>query len=150
MTIRWSRFWPRIYRLLALLDPVIEWTWRRVGLGNVVRAVFPGRRTGQPRPVFVGVLRVGDQVYLGHPDVHCAWTLNMDAAGGGELELRDGRRRQFAAELLPPGSERDAVIRATFRQHPFPGGLMYWLARRHVRAVGRFYRLTPRPVRAPS
>ncbi len=140
-----SRLWPRVYRVLARADPAIELVWRRFGLGNVVRAEFPGRRTGLPRPVFLGVLRVGGQVYLGHPDVHCAWTLNLEAADGGELELRDGRRRRFAATLLRRGPERDAVIRATFRQHPFPGGLAYWLARRHVREVGRFYRLTPDP-----
>ena len=140
-----SRFWPLWYRLLARANPLIEWAWRRVGVGNTVRAVFPGRRTGLPRPVFLGLLRVGEGAYLGHPDVACAWTLNMEAAGGGELERRDGRRLRFSAELLEDGPEREAVIRATFRQHPFPGDLLYWLSRRHIRSVGRFYRLAPRP-----
>jgi hypothetical protein len=138
-----SRFWPWWYRLLAHADPLIERLWRRTGMGNTVRAVFPGRRTGLPRQVFLGILRVDGVVYLGHPDVACAWTLNMDAAGGGELELRDGRRRRFTAELLRPGPERDAVVRATFRQHPFPGSFLYWLFRRHVGSDGRFYRLAP-------
>ena len=35
------------------------------------------------------------------------------------------------------------MIRATFRQHPFPGNVLYWLARRHVRAVGTYYRIEP-------
>lgn len=131
------------YRALARADPLIEWTWRRVGIGNTVRAVFPGRHTGLPRSVFLGVLRVDGGVYLGHPDVHCAWTLNLEAAGGGELELRGGRRIRFSAELLEGGPERESVIRATFRQHPFPGTLLYWMSRRHIRATGRFYRLTP-------
>jgi hypothetical protein len=46
------------------------------------------------------------------------------------------------AVLLPPGQERSAVISAT-NQHPFPGNLVYWLARRHILAVGRYYRLEP-------
>lgn len=138
-----STFWPWWYRQLARLNPAIEWMWRRVGLGNTVRVVLPGRRTGLPRAVFLGVLRVGDGEYLGHPDTACAWTLNLEAAGGGEIELHDGRRLRFTAELLEPGPEREAVIRATFRQHPFPGTLLYWIFRRHIRCAGRFYRLSP-------
>jgi hypothetical protein len=134
-------FWPRWYRVLARLDPLIERGWRRRGIGNVVRVVVSGRRSGEPRAVFLGLLRVGGRQYLGHPDVACAWTLNLDTAGGGELEGRDGRRSLFRATLLDPGAERDAVIRATFRQHPFPGTLLYWLFRRHVRVAGRFYRI---------
>lgn len=136
-------FWPRWYRALARLDPLIEPAWRRMGIGNVVRVVLVGRRSGLPRAVFLGVLRVGDRRYLGHPDVACAWTRNLETAGGGELELRDGRRDRFAARLLAPGPERDAVIRATFTQHPFPGGPIYWLFRANLRANGRFYRLDP-------
>ena len=137
------RFWPYWYRLLARANPLLDMVWRRVGLGNTVRVVLPGRRTGLPRAVFLGVLRAGDGVYLGHPDAPCDWTLNLEAAGGGEIELRDGRRLRFTAELLEEGPEREAAIRASFRQHPFPGGLLYWFFRRNVRAVGRFYRLSP-------
>jgi hypothetical protein len=136
-------FWPRWYRALARARPAIEVTWRRVGLGNVVRVVVRGRRTGKPRSVLLGLLRVGNSRYLGHPDVGCSWTANLDAAGGGELELRDGRRLAFSAALLDKGPERDAVIRATFRQHPFPGSLLYWIFRGHLREAGRIYRITP-------
>lgn len=136
-------FWPRWYRALARLDPLIEPAWRRVGIGNVVRVVLVGRHSGLSRAVFLGVLRVGDQRYLGHPDVACAWTRNLEAAGGGELERRDGTREPFVATPLEPGPERDAVIRATFTQHPFPGGPIYWLFRANLRANGRFYRLAP-------
>jgi hypothetical protein len=135
-------FWPRWYRALGRLDPLIELAWRRFGIGNVVRVVVPGRRSGVPRGVFLGVLRVGGRRYLGHPDVACAWTHNLDAAGGGELELRDGGREPFSAVLLRTGPERDAVIRATFTQHPFPGGPLYWLFQANLRANGRFYRLS--------
>jgi hypothetical protein len=138
-------FWPRWYRALARLNPVIERAWRRRGVGNVVRVSVTGRRTGRQRTLFLGLLRVGVGRYLGHPDVACAWTMNLDAAGVGELELHDGRRTPFRAVLLQPGPERDAVIRATFHQHPFPGNVAYWLLRANVRASGRFYRLSMPP-----
>lgn len=137
-------FWPRWYRAIGYLDPVIGWAWCRLRFGNLVRVVLIGRRSGQERPVFLGLLTVGERRYLGHPDRGCAWTGNLDAAGGGELELPDGSREPFTAALLEPGPERDAVIRATFHQHVFPGGPLYWLFRRNLRAVGRFYRISAR------
>ena len=115
--------------------------WRRFGIGITVRVIIRGRRTGLPRTVYLGLLRVGDDRYLGHPDVSCAWTANLAASGGGEIQFRDGRTESFRASLLGPGRERDAVIRATFRQQPFPASVLYWLSRHHLRAVGRFYRL---------
>jgi hypothetical protein len=136
-------FWPRFYRLLRVGNPVVAPIWRRFGIGNVVRVVVPGRRTRREREVYLGLLRVGTRLYLGHPDIGCGWTHNLEAAGGGELEFPDGQALAFRAEALAPGPERDAVVRATFRQHPFPGSVLYWLSRRHVRAVGRFYRLVP-------
>jgi hypothetical protein len=139
-------FWPRWYRMLGRLDPILARVWRRFGIGNMVRVVLVGRRSGTERPVFLGLLRVGDRRYLGHPDRACAWTLNLEAAGGGELEGRNGTRERIAATVLDPGPERDAVIEATFHQHPFPGGPLYWLFRANVRASGRFYRLdAPEP-----
>ena len=129
--------------MLAAFDPMIEPVWRRFGIGNVVRVVIPGRRTGVPRASFLGVLSVGDGLYIGHPDGPCGWTANLDAAGGCELEWHDGARDHLVAIPLEPGAERDAVLRATFRQHPFPGGALYWLARGRLGAVGRYYRLEP-------
>ncbi len=135
-------FWPRWYRTIGAVGPLTERAWRHFGIGNVVRVVLVGRRSGQERPILLGLLRVGGHRYLGHPDRACAWTHNLEAAGGGELEARDGRRERFAATLLEPGPERDAVIRATFHQHPFPGGPLYWLFRGNLREHGRFYRLS--------
>lgn len=146
-------FWPRWYRLLRWLDPAILAAWGRVPIGNVVRFVVPGRQSGRPRPVFLGLLRVGGGWYVGHPDVDCGWTRNLDASGTADLVFRGERRVAVAAELVPPGAERDTVIRATFRQHPFPGTLLYWLSRRHIAVVGRFYRLTaidPQAVASPG
>jgi hypothetical protein len=134
-------FWPRMYGFLAKLDPAIERAWRRGWLRNTVQLVTIGRRTGLERRSFLGLLRLGERQYLGHPDLPCPWTLNLEAAGGGVMRFRDGRAVRFRAVLLPPGRERDAVIRSTFRQHGFPGGVVYWIFRRHIFAVGRFYRL---------
>jgi hypothetical protein len=135
-------FWPRFYRAIALLDPFTRPVWRRFGIGNIVEVVIPGRHTGQPRTLFLGLLRGDGRTYVGHPDGDCAWTRNLDAAGGGEIVFHDGQRQPFRAVPLPPGDERDAAIRLTFRQHPFPGMVLYWLSRRHVRAAGRYYRLS--------
>src|SRR5215208_2880634 len=43
------------------------------------------------------------------------------------------------------GPEREAVIRATWSQQPFPGNVIYALARRRVRDVGVYFRLNPLP-----
>lgn len=140
-------FWPRMYGLMASLDPAIERVWRRGSLRKTVQLVTIGRRTGLERRSFLGLLRIGDRQYLGHPDLPCPWTLNLEAAAGGRMRFSDGRLVAFRAVLLEPGLERDAVIRATFRQHGFPGSVIYWIFRRHIFAVGRFYRLEDiRPV----
>jgi deazaflavin-dependent oxidoreductase (nitroreductase family) len=131
--------------MLLRLDPVIGWIWRRFGIGNTVIVVISGRRTGLPRAVYLGLLRVRDRSYLVHPDMSCAWTTNLDAAGGGEIQFRDGRTEAFRATLLEPGRERDAAMRAAFRQQPFPANVLYWLGRGHLRAVGRLYRLERGP-----
>ncbi len=141
MDAAWHRFFPRFYRLLRLLDPAIGAWWRRFGVGNTVVLVVPGRRTGVPRSVFLGLLTDGARRYLGHPDGECPWTRNLDAAGSGELLRHGVAPEPVRAALLPDGPERESVIRATFRQHPFPGNAIYWLARRHVRSVGRYYRI---------
>ena len=137
----WHWFFPRFYGLLHLLDPAIGAWWRRFGLGNTVQLVVPGRRTGVPRSVFLGLLTVGGRRYLGHPDGSCPWTRNLEAAGSGELLGHGAGPIQVRAVLLPDGQEREGVVRATFRQHPFPGNVIYWLARRHVRSTGRYYRI---------
>jgi hypothetical protein len=84
---------------------------------------------------------VGRGWYVGHPDGGCAWTLNLEAAGEATLRAAWLAPRTLRAVRLGPGPEREAVIEATFRQHVFPGNVIYWLARRHIRTVGRYYRL---------
>jgi hypothetical protein len=138
----WSATFPLLYRLLRMMDPPIRAVWSRTGLGNVIEFRVRSRRSGSERELFLGVLRVGEQLYLGHPNGPCFWTRDLDAAGSAEIRFHGAEPITVQGVLLPPGAERTAVIRAT-NQHPFPGNLVYRLARGHILAVGRYYRLEP-------
>jgi hypothetical protein len=138
----WSRVFRGLYRVIGWLDPVLRSAHRAYGIGNVVELRVPGRRSGHQRTTLLGLLRVGDRMYLGHPNGDCGWTRNLEAAGGGELLLRGAPPVEFRAVRLSPGPERDVVIHST-GQHPFPGNAIYRLGRRHVLAVGTYFRLEP-------
>lgn len=141
-----SRFWARafrgLYRLLGFVDPLIRAVWRRRGIGNVVELQVAARRSGRPRSLMLGLLHVGDDLYLGHPNGESSWTRDLDAAPMAKLVLHGLPPLDFGPHLLPAGPERSAVIGQT-GQHPFPGNLVYRLARRHVLAIGRYYRIEP-------
>lgn len=139
----WDRFFPVWYRSIRLVEPLLRRWLRRRRIGDTVELVVVGRRTGLPRSVLVGLLELHGRLYVGHPTATSAWTSNLDAAGTCTVIRPGGDPVRFAAVPLAAGPERDAVIRATFRQHPFPGDVLYWLARGHVREAGRFYRLEP-------
>ena len=64
----------------------------------------------------------------------------MDTVGSAG---RHGPR--FQVPRLTDGPERDAVIRATSIQQPFPGNLLYRASRRHIAAVGVYHLLEPLP-----
>ena len=142
-----SRFWTPTLRLLywviTRLQPFVRPLAERGGLGNVVKLIVVGRRTGRRRVVLLGLVRVDDGWYLGHPNGPVDWTRNLDAAGGATLILAFQPPIEIRPELLPLGEERRRVIAATWHQHVFPGNLLYWLARRHIFAVGRYYRIEP-------
>jgi hypothetical protein len=84
---------------------------------------------------------VDDELYLGHPSGDTGWTLNLRAADKAVVESASLPATMVRSVVLAPGAERDEVVRATFRQHPFPGNLLYRLAGRHVSASGVFFRL---------
>ena len=134
----WFRFLPAEYALIGLLDPLIRRYWRTFGLGNVVELEVRGRRTNTPRRVLLGLLRDGNRWFLGHPNGDVAWTRNLEAAGQAELRFRGLPPVDVRAHRLPAGDLRDRAILAT-SQHPFPGNLVYRLARAHIRAVGTFF-----------
>lgn len=140
-----SRFWTvtlRIfYWILARLQPLIRMSTARVPMGNIVELVVAGRRTGRPRLVLLGLLQVDGVWYLGHPNGPVDWTRNLDVAGSATLAFADQPPVKIRAELLPMGEERRRVILVTWQQQVFPGNLVYWLARRHIFAVGRYYRI---------
>ena len=151
MLLLMSRFWHGALRLqyavLALLDPLIRRWWRRFGVGNVIELHVVRRDGRGSRSRLLGLLRAGDSEYLGHPNGHVGWTRDLLETGRATLVWPGGGgQRELAATLLGEGPEREAAIRAT-SQHPFPGNVVYRLARGHVRAVGIFFRLEPEPAR---
>jgi hypothetical protein len=141
-----SRFWRSAYRLqyklLGWMDPMIRRVWQAFGIGNVVELTVDCRRGGAHTRL-IGHLRAGGRSYVGHPNGDVGWTRDLDAAGVGVMRWPNGMEWQFRATRLAAGDERDSAIRAT-NQHPFPGNLMYRLGRRHIRAIGVFFRLEDR------
>jgi hypothetical protein len=139
-----SRFWRNAfrlqYRLLAMMDSLVRRVWQRFGLGNVIDFEVARRDGRGTRSRLLGLLRVGENWYLGHPNGDVGWTRDLAAAGEGTLRWHDGRTQQVRATPLAAGDERESAIRAT-GQHPFPGNLVYRLGRGHIRRVGVFFRL---------
>ncbi|HYM84438.1 MAG TPA: nitroreductase/quinone reductase family protein, partial [Candidatus Dormibacteraeota bacterium] len=127
------------------LDPLVRAWWSRFGLADTVELCTTGRRSGRPRTVLVGLLEVDGRWYVGHPNGPVGWTRNLEAAGRAVVRRAHGEPTEVVSERLGRGPEREAAIRATFVQHPFPADVVYRLAARHIRAVGAFYRLEASP-----
>lgn len=134
----WRWYLRAQYRLIRLLGPLVSTFWKGWGLGNIVELRVVGRRSGRPRPVLLGLLRDGDQWFLGHPNGDVPWTRNLESAGFAELSLRWPSAVKIRATRLADGPVRDRAILAT-GQHVFPGNLVYRLARAHIRAVGTYF-----------
>ena len=147
MTPRRSTAWTVAFRVfyaaLRLLDPLIRWAWFSVGIGITAKLTVRGRRSGSERSVLVGLLRVGGAWHVGHPNGEVGWTANLREAGRATIAPRPEESFEVTAVPLGPGRERDAVIRATADQQPFPGNLIYRAARRHILSEGRYFRLEP-------
>lgn len=148
----WSVTFRGMYRLVRLADPMIRSSIANgaPGLDGVVELRYTGRRTGVERRILVTLLRVGDAWYIGHPNGETNWIRNVAAAGFVDVDPPAAHGSRFALRLLPPGPERDAVIRSTWTQQPFPANLVYRAAKRHVAAVGVYHRLEPIAVPAPQ
>jgi hypothetical protein len=143
----WRLAFRALYHVLRWLEPLLR-RWWRLGLPPLGRSVvlaMPGRRSGDLRTVLVTLLVVDGTTYVGHPNGDTAWTRNLEAAGDVGVEDDAGALARRRAVRLRAGPERDAVIRATWSQQPFPGSLIYSLARRHVSAVGVYFRLESVP-----
>ena len=141
----WHWAYRVLYRWLRLVDPLLRVGWR-AGFPSFHRTVevrVAGRRSGRERRTLVTLLTVDGMPYIGHPNGPAPWTRNVEAAPVVELVDAAGRSHAFAVVALGDGPERDAVIRATWTQQPFPGNVIYAAARRHVRSVGVYFRLVP-------
>jgi F420H(2)-dependent quinone reductase len=141
-----------MYRLIRLLDPLIRPLWRAgmPGLGQVVELRVPGRRTGRLRTMPVTLLTVGDAPYVGHPNGPAAWTRNLEAAATVDIVRRGHTPQTVKAIRVWAGPEREAVIRSTWSQQPFPANLVYAMARDHIRHAGVYYRLVDVPAEGAS
>ncbi len=148
----WGAWWRGWYRQLRLVGGPLGRLAASPGFGNLVLLRVAGRRSGSERALPLGLLTVAGRRYLGHPSGDTAWTLNLRAAASATIESAGIPRTRFLPVLLGQGTERDAAVRASFRQHPFPGNAMYRLAGRHVAATGVFFRLEPEdePPAAPD
>ena len=140
-----SRLWDQAFRvfywMLTRLGPVIRPIVTRIQTGNIVELETTGRRSGKRRRVLLGLLRVDAGWYLGHPNGATKWTRNLDGTTDAKLRFVGQAPFTVTADLLADGDERRSVIAVTWRQHVFPGSILYWLARRHIAAVGRYYRI---------
>ena len=141
----WSVTFRASYRLIRALDPLIRSALANglPGLDGIIELRTVGRRSGRQRRTLLTLLTVGDRWYVGHPNGPAAWIRNAEAAGWVEIDPAGARGPRFALVRLPDGPERDAVIRATWTQQPFPANVLYRAARRHVAAVGVYHRLEP-------
>ena len=139
----WGAWWRGWYRLLRLVGSPLGRLAAHPGFGNLVLLRVVGRRSGRERALPLGLLAVRGRRYLGHPSGDTAWTLNLRAAESATIESARIPRTRVRPVLLGPGPERHDAVRASFRQHPFPGNAMYRLAGRHVAATGVFFRLEP-------
>jgi len=140
----WDTFFRGSYRLVRAADPVIRAVRRAVPIATIEELRVTGRSTGRERAVLVTLLTVDGRTYAGHPNgVRAAWVRNLLTCGDATIVYRDGLRSPVRATLVAGGPERAAVIRSTFAQQPIPANLAYWLARRHIEAVGMYFRLEP-------
>jgi hypothetical protein len=126
---------------VRLADRLVARLAARTAIANVVVLRVAGRRSGRERAVPLGLLAVDGRIYIGHPSGDTAWTLNLRAAPWATIESAQLPTARVRPVLLGPGPERDAVVRATFRQHPYPGKVFYRLSGRHVARTGVFFRL---------
>ncbi len=145
MTPQRSLFWSAAFRLtyaiLRMTDLLVRWSWAQGGLGITAELTIPGRHSRRPRTVLVGILGTGDGSYVGHPNGAAEWTRNLAAASRVVVRLPGGPATVHRATRLPIGAERSAAIAAAGRQQPWPGNWLYTAARRHIEAVGEYFRL---------
>ena len=140
-----SLVWRASYRVVRVVEPLIRsWIANRLpGLDGIVELRYTGRRTGRARRALVTLLEQDGRWYVGHPNGCAGWLASIIDAGFVDVEPPGAHGPRFTVRLLPAGPERDAVIRATLTQQPFPANLWYRAFHRHVAAAGVYVRLDP-------
>ena len=143
---RESRLWRAVLNgfLKGAPMPLMRQVRRRVPSAPIEEFLVVGRKSGRERRMLLSLFEVDGRWYAGHPNGTAAWVRNLEAAGGCTVIRRDGVPVAVTAVELAPGAELDRVLAATARQ-PMPAGLIYRAASRHIRAVGRYFRLEPIP-----
>jgi hypothetical protein len=108
---------------------------------EIVELHLLGRRSGRPRPVLLTLIRFDGAWYVGHPNGPRAWLANLAAADSAVMSLPRSGSVRVRGVALRLGRERDAVIRQTPFQQPWPGSMLYRAALRHILRAGIYYRL---------
>jgi hypothetical protein len=139
-----SRAWGRFFRVFFRTTPhrLLRGVRKVSASSPIEELVVVGRKTGRERHHLITLIDVDGRWYVGHPNHRSQWARNLEARGGGVLLRRRSPPTPVRAVWLSPGPERSAAIEAAGRQ-PFPAGLIYSAARRHIEAVGAYYRLEP-------
>ena len=139
-----SRAWDRFFRVFFATTPhALLRGLRKVSASTPIEElVVVGRKTGRERRHQLSFLEIEGRWYVGHPSGRSQWAKNLEAYGGGTLIRRGHEPEAVRAVLLTAGPERSAAIAAAGRQ-PFPAGPIYHAGRRHIEAVGAYYRLEP-------
>jgi hypothetical protein len=139
-----------MYAMIRFLDPWIRPVWASFGLRNVVELRVAGRRSGAQRRVLLTLLRDEEQWFLGHPNGDVSWTRNLESAGTADIAFPRSSSLAIRAHRLDPAEPGDASLRdraiGSTGQHPFPGNVVYRLARAHIRAEGVYFAVRPADV----
>jgi deazaflavin-dependent oxidoreductase (nitroreductase family) len=141
-----SRAWGTLFSVLfAMTSETMARRLHPRGLmGNAEHVVIVGRRTGIERHVFLTVMRIDGDWYVGHANGRDGqWVRNLAAAGQARVIDRDGNETLVRATPLDRGPERNRAIVEQSRQNPRLVGVFYRAGRRHLETVGEYFRLEP-------
>lgn len=122
--------------------PLMRTIRQRVKAAPIEEFVIVGRRSGRERHMLLSLFEVDGAWYAGHPNGTSQWIRNLEAAGGCVVIRRDGVATTVAAAEVVDSDELERVIAKASAQ-PAPAGFIYRATARHIRAVGRYFRLEP-------
>ncbi len=138
-----SGFWRLVLKffLETAPRPLMEAVRRNNLAVPIEEFVIVGRQSRAERRLLLNLIEVDGAWYVGHPNGTSNWVLNLASAGDCLVIRRGHEPIRVTATELARGPERDRVIART-GSFPAPAGLVYRRANRHIRHVGRFFRLS--------